>query len=437
MSDRSTIFESVQIGLEPTGSRGIAVPATRLLQALNLEAQRALTSREIRSRGNKLPSAMAPGRRSTEGTIADSAGVFGEVCYPHESIFGVTTPALAGGATLAYERLYRMNARSRDLYQSYTVEKGSEAGADRFTHGVFTSFGLSFTSEEITASGTLIGQKMADGITMTADVAEVQTITGTATAGTFTITIDLDGDAQTTGTIAFNAAAATISTALDALSNVAPGDITVGGGALGTTPVTLTYLTTGAFAGDQPLAVIDDAMATGGTVTIAATTAGVEVSALPLIAMDPFEVVIYLDATYAALGTTVLEELFAGDFMLSDKYNPRWTINRLNTSWKGVNEQAINPTLGLTLMADSQSQAILAAYEGAERLYCRIEVQGPEIEAGFDHLYQADMAVSVESLDEGDQDGALGHTWGLRMVDDPTNDLPGIEILVQNAVAAL
>ena len=72
-----------------------------------------------------------------------------------------------------------------------------------------------------------------------AAVAEVQTvtITGTPTGGTFTLTYN----GQTTTGIAYNAIAAAVQSALEALSNIAPGDVTVGGGPGPGTPYTLTF----------------------------------------------------------------------------------------------------------------------------------------------------------------------------------------------------
>lgn len=102
---------------------------------------------------------------------------------------------------------------------------------------------------------------------------EVQTltITGTPTGGTFTITYD----GQTTAAIAYNANAAAVQSALEALSNVAVGDVTCGGGALPGTPVTITF--GGSLAGtDVPLATTTSSL-TGGTaptVSIAMTTTG-------------------------------------------------------------------------------------------------------------------------------------------------------------------
>lgn len=67
---------------------------------------------------------------------------------------------------------------------------------------------------------------------------ELQTITVTgSTSGTFTLTFT----GQTTAGIAWNATAATIKTALEALSNIAPGDVIVTGGPASTAPLTVEF----------------------------------------------------------------------------------------------------------------------------------------------------------------------------------------------------
>lgn len=99
--------------------------------------------------------------------------------------------------------------------------------------------------------------------------AEVQTITPTTvTAGTFTLTFS----GQTTAPIAFNATAAVIQAALEALSNIAPGDVLAAGGPVNTTPVTITFY--GAWIGDAPLMTVSNAGLTG-TMAITVPTPGV------------------------------------------------------------------------------------------------------------------------------------------------------------------
>jgi len=100
--------------------------------------------------------------------------------------------------------------------------------------------------------------------------AEVQTvtITGAPTGGTFTLT----HEGATTAAIAYNASAATVRAALEALPGITPGDVTVTGSAGG--PYTVTFNRGG---GDVAALTASGASLTGGSspgVTIATTTAG-------------------------------------------------------------------------------------------------------------------------------------------------------------------
>lgn len=113
----------------------------------------------------------------------------------------------------------------------------------------------------------------ASGTSSSTNEVQTLTITGTPTGGTFTISYD----GQTTATIAYNANAAAVQSALEALSNIEVGDVTCGGGGLPGTPVTITF--TGNLAGrNVSLMTADGSGLTGGsspTAAIALTTAGV------------------------------------------------------------------------------------------------------------------------------------------------------------------
>lgn len=101
---------------------------------------------------------------------------------------------------------------------------------------------------------------------------EVQsvTITGVPTGGTFTLTFG----SQTTTAIAYNATGATVQTALEALSSIGTGNVTVSGAAGG--PYTVTFVNV---LGNTNVAQMTaTASLTGGTtpgVTVATTTPGV------------------------------------------------------------------------------------------------------------------------------------------------------------------
>lgn len=101
---------------------------------------------------------------------------------------------------------------------------------------------------------------------------EVQTETVTATGGTRTLTVQTGANTQTTAPIAYNANAATIQAALEALSNVAANDIVVSG----TGPYVYTFSGTGTTEKqDVPLITVNTFSLTGGTSSFAVTTPGV------------------------------------------------------------------------------------------------------------------------------------------------------------------
>ncbi|WP_194821298.1 hypothetical protein [Micromonospora sp. S-DT3-3-22] len=103
---------------------------------------------------------------------------------------------------------------------------------------------------------------------------EVQTvtITGTPTGGTYTLTFS----GQTTAAIPYNATAAQVRTALEALSNIGSGNVTTAGGPHPGTPVTVTFV--GALANTNVAQMTaSSASLTGGsspTVAVSTTTGG-------------------------------------------------------------------------------------------------------------------------------------------------------------------
>jgi len=127
-----------------------------------------------------------------------------------------------------------------------------------------TSTGISVTVVEATKGSVAIN--------------EVQKITllGTPTGGTFAVEWDPGAGSEVTGNIAFDATAATVLTALEALPSVTAGDMSVTGAAGG--PWSVSFTGTYA-ASDVNLMIIDGTLLTGsGTVDIATTTEGSNLS---------------------------------------------------------------------------------------------------------------------------------------------------------------
>lgn len=113
----------------------------------------------------------------------------------------------------------------------------------------------------------ILGFLIGGAVILTPTEVQTLTTTGTPTGGTFTLTFN----SQTTTAVAYNALASAVQTALEALSNIDPGDVTVTGGPGPGTPYVVTF--GGQYAGTDVTAMTASGSFTGGsTPAIAVTT---------------------------------------------------------------------------------------------------------------------------------------------------------------------
>jgi hypothetical protein len=143
----------------------------------------------------------------------------------------------------------------------------------KFTAGVHYETATPWQPKNVLKSGLPLGRITASGLyaPYSGVSSEVQsvTLTGSPTGGTYTLTFS----GQTTAAIPFDAQAIQIQHALEALSNINPGDVTVDGQPTG--PYYVRYA--GQYAGDDAAALTATASLTGGSspgVTIATVRAG-------------------------------------------------------------------------------------------------------------------------------------------------------------------
>lgn len=153
-------------------------------------------------------------------------------------------------------------APNRDLIVADAEIGGGRDVADAYMGAVSWSGDFEFYAR-MESLPTLL--QAALGTASSAVLKNRQTLTpsGTISGGTFTLTYA----GQTTAAIAYNATAAAIATALVALSNIGPGEVTGSGGPVNTTPVTLTF--SGTLADNTTLLTINDSLLTGTTPDIA------------------------------------------------------------------------------------------------------------------------------------------------------------------------
>jgi hypothetical protein len=188
---------------------------------------------------------------------------------------------------------------------------------------------------------------------------------------------------------------------------------------------------------------VDDALLTGGTtpeITLTETQAGLaidEVEAQPVI---PGAVNIYVDSTFAGLGTTKLTRVLEADVSIGDRVSPLWVLNSSLGSFAATLETPANVTARLKLEANSAGMSYLSTIRNGSTVYIRIESEGPALpapDAGENYLFRWDMAAKVESPDSmGDTDGAYTIDWTFRGVHDAT--MGGmLSVVLQNLAASL
>lgn len=164
MPERASVFGQVQLGLETT--HGTLVAANRLLTSFDVMPTADVGVDIYRPQGNKFPTVAVAGKDFTTARIAGKP-TYSELIYPFSSLFGaatITGPNTDGG----YTHTYNPAATAPDAFSSFTVERGSSVGAERFTYGMFSQFGLNFDRDRADLSGAMLGRAQTTGITMTA-----------------------------------------------------------------------------------------------------------------------------------------------------------------------------------------------------------------------------------------------------------------------------
>lgn len=186
------------------------------------------------------------------GPIA--AGFTFTLTFDAQTTASIPTDVSAANLQIALENLSNLTAGGLTVTKSGNVFTVEFIGV----HGLANQSQLTasvYSSSMISAHSITVSSTAASGTGSAVNEQQTVTLTGTPTGGTFTLTYS----GQTTSAIAYDASAATVDAALEALSNIDPGDVTVTGSAGG--PWTVEF--TGALAGTN----VDAMTASGASLT--------------------------------------------------------------------------------------------------------------------------------------------------------------------------
>jgi len=272
----------------------------------------------------------------------------------------------------------------------------------------------------------------------------VQQIAVNATGGTYTVSYA----GQTTSAIAYNASAATLLAALEALSNIPNGSLRVTQ-TVAVSPAFTYTIEFGGSLGETNVAAVTTGVGslTGGTAAAVVTTptAGAAVSSIALVPILPTQVSIYAFATAPAsisdttneTSTYRLSDVMEAVWTVSSRYGAYYTLDASQSSFGAMVETP--PTMQLTtkMQANTEGLAYLTTLRNGGTVYFRIKAVGATISSAEEYEYVMDFAGKVSAASElADSDGVYAVTWTWDAVPTLTGGGP-LEIAVVNNVTAL
>lgn len=413
MSDVMYVFRRPTIAKEVTS--GTHVTPTKQLGSLEIAPSFAPTVQPFRPMGSLINTVGATNYEETTAPIRGQ-GDFNEAPYWLSSLIHATTPTTPGGGTLSREWLYNLDTSSEHTPATYSVEVGSTRRAASLDYLLINEAGYNVNFDQgMQITGNAFARKMVD------DKRFYLTITGgPATTGTWDLTVN----GQTAAALARNITAGALQTAIEALSNVAVGDITVTGGALGTAVLVLVF---GGLLAETEIVLSAVDTFDAGDIAITRLAPGVTANTLKPILGSQFNYS-FASAQAGLAGATPSTRIFGFSFRMGGRWAPIKPMNRANNGTFAAHGETVpETTVGWTAGADSNGMAFLASLRNNTPVFVQAQAQGPLIEGSLYYLFQHQMCVlltSVQPISDGGNglaqigfEGTLLHdpTWGRAM----------------------
>jgi len=399
--DRASVYQATQLGVETTA--GTVTPGNRRILDFMVNARPNVPLTPYRPMGSVAPTTAIIQKEWASAAVEGVIG-YNSIIYILNSLIKQISPSTPAGATLTRLWSFKPSNFAPDTPATYTVEKGSSAGAERFAYGMFTNLTQRWNRTEAALTSAMMGQALTESITMTGsptDIAaapvdprsvsvfvgnntttnHVQTLAINAATGTYVITYD----GQSTSALAVGATTAAVQSALTALTNIGANNVAV----TGTPGTSYTITFQGALAGIQVSAFTLSGF-TGGPPTVTQTTPG---------------------------GLTKLTRVSSAEITLPDQYNYGFTLNQSDPSFSFFVDQGMEPTAQIVLEHDSASAALMADMRNRAQKFCRVVSIGSNIETTSGN---ANPNMIVETFpfkflesDRGDVDAVYTNTYNL------------------------
>lgn len=165
MTERASVFEGVQIGVET--SPGTGGTANLIMEAFGLTPKKAGKVDLFRPEGLKYPTIASVGKQHVEWKI-DGIWDYNNILYLLRGLMHMEADPVQQGVTTAYLWTFISNSSDVDEGVSFRLERGSSVKASSYAYFVPTGLGLAFGAADSTVklSGDGISQKGTRGITL-------------------------------------------------------------------------------------------------------------------------------------------------------------------------------------------------------------------------------------------------------------------------------
>lgn len=175
MSERASVFQTVQIGVEAALSPGTEVDANKKLPSVAFEIGPAVDIKTYRGAGYKYAAIAAMNREWVEASISGPA-TYNEIVYLLSSALDAAVIVDNTGTTGQATWTFTPDPDAEDAPKTFTIEQGGAGRAHLFTGAIVTGLGVKFSGDGVEIDGTVLGKALQDGITMTAGATEVALI---------------------------------------------------------------------------------------------------------------------------------------------------------------------------------------------------------------------------------------------------------------------
>lgn len=172
MTERATINQVTQLGVETTP--GVAVAATRRLQALTISPAVRAEVQHYRPSGGKFSVIQALGKEWSEAGIAGPA-TYTEIVYLLAGALAYAAPAQQG-TSAAYLWTFTPPQAGASTIRTYTIEMGDAVRAHRMTYGLVNALAVRGDRSSVELSGSIVGRAIEDGVTPTPGATAVELV---------------------------------------------------------------------------------------------------------------------------------------------------------------------------------------------------------------------------------------------------------------------